>query len=148
MGGMNLSSRGALGLDWAPVFLDSSPPPPKKRGKVDKGSGMNGAEKVKREDGVKCETPCSSSRDLEGENNGWLSRLRARGSSASFGGRARGESSPRGKRKHFENLNRFKEGTKTQLHDKNVLFAGGKSTVVKSKRPGRIKASNVLENEN
>ncbi|KAL2466804.1 Uncharacterized protein Adt_42655 [Abeliophyllum distichum] len=63
----------------APVFLDSSPLPPKKRRKVDKGGGVNGAEKVEREDGVKCEAPCSSSRDLEGENNGWLSRLRARG---------------------------------------------------------------------
>lgn len=130
-----------------PVLLDSSPMPPKKRRKVGNGVASS-AEKVRRVDRAQCEMPCSSSRDLDEESDGWRSRLRARRSSSGFSGRARGESSRKGKRKLFRDLDGLGDEKEAQLFQEKEHSEGQKSTVVKSKRPGRIKASNVLENNN
>ncbi|KAI3466086.1 hypothetical protein Pfo_022749 [Paulownia fortunei] len=147
-GGNDLELRRSNRARRAPVLLDSSPLPPKKRRKVD-GSVVSSVEKVRRRDDVlQCETPCSSSRDLDGQNGGWGSRLRSRGKSAGFSGRERGESSRKGKRKLFEDFDGFRDDMEPQCYDKKEGLVGEKSTVVKSKRPGRIKASNVLANEN
>ncbi|KAG8364905.1 hypothetical protein BUALT_Bualt18G0047100 [Buddleja alternifolia] len=146
-GGNDLELRRSSRARKAPVLLDSSPPPPKKRRKVDK-SVARSIEKVRREDVGTSETPCSSSRDLDGQNGSWVSRLRSRGTSASVSGRERGESSLRGKRKLFQDIGGFKDDMEPQYNNKKEELVGEKLTVVKSKRPGRIKSSNVLANEN
>ncbi|XP_073121934.1 uncharacterized protein [Henckelia pumila] len=128
----------------APVLLDSSPRPPKKRQKV---NGRGSIDKVSGELGLKYEPPCSSSRNLDGQNGAWGSRLRFKGKWTSLSGSSRGESSLRGKRKLFDDFDGFREDVEIQRNDKKVELVDEKSTIVKSKRPGRIKASNVLANE-
>ncbi|XP_057796365.1 uncharacterized protein LOC131012432 [Salvia miltiorrhiza] len=129
----------------APMLLDSSPLPPKKRRKVD-NCVASSVEKVKRVDRRQCETPCSSSSD--GESDGWRSRLRSRQKSRGFSGRVREDLPLKGKRKLFQDLDRLRDEQEPQFYKKKEHLMGEKSTVVKSKRPGRIKASNVLENDN
>lgn len=124
----------------APELLDSSPLPPKKRRKVNIGV-ISGAEKFKRADREQCETACSTSRDLDGESDDWRSRLRSRRKGGGFSGRVKG------KRKLFQDLDVFVDDKEPQFYEKKEHSVGEKSTVVKSKRPGRIKASNVLEND-
>lgn len=124
----------------APELLDSSPLPPKKRRKVDIGV-ISSVEKFKRADRVQCETACSSSRDLDGESDDWRSRLRSRRTNGGFSGRVKG------KRKLFQDLDGFVDDKEPQFYEKKEHSVGEKSTVVKSKRPGRIKASNVFEND-
>ncbi|KAL1563731.1 hypothetical protein AAHA92_06161 [Salvia divinorum] len=128
-----------------PVVLDSSPLPPIKRRKVDNGVASS-VEKVRRVDRVQCEMPFPSSSD--GESDGWRSRLRSRRESRCFSGRGRGHSSLKGKRKLFQDLDRLRDEQEPPFLMKKEPLVGEKSTVVKSKRPGRIKASNVLENDN
>uniref|UniRef100_A0A5B6YIA8 PHD-type domain-containing protein n=1 Tax=Davidia involucrata TaxID=16924 RepID=A0A5B6YIA8_DAVIN len=126
----------------APVVLDSSPPPAKKRRRIGNKSGTDSVERVKTKDEMKIDSPCSTSKDMEEEPAGWRSRLRSRSKNVSFGARGKGDLSPRGKRKLFQDLDGFKEEPK--LDDKEEGLESGKLTVVKSKRPGRVKASNVL----
>ncbi|KAL7143373.1 hypothetical protein ABFS83_08G187000 [Erythranthe nasuta] len=124
----------------APVLLDSSPMPPKKRQKT--------VGKVRREDAVEDSgTPCSSSRDSK-ENGGWKSRLRSNGRSTGRSGKVKGESSMKGKRKLFDDIDGYRDDVEPQRGNKKEGSVNDKSTVVKSKRPGRIKASNVSANEN
>lgn len=146
-GGNELEIRRSNRARRAPVVLDSSPLPPKKRRKVD-SSVRDSVEKVRREDGAQWEIPCSSSRDLDGENDGWRLRLRSRGKSSGSSGRVRGESSVKGKRKLFQDVDEFRDDMEPQFYDKKERLVREKSTVVKPKRPGRIKASNVLANDN
>ncbi|KAL8505783.1 hypothetical protein ACS0TY_016848 [Phlomoides rotata] len=146
-GGNELEVRRSSRARRAPVVLDSSPLPPKKRRKVDIHV-RDSVEKVRREDRAQWEMPCSSSRDLDGENDGWRLRLRSRGKSAGSSGRVRGESSVKGKRKLFQDVDGFRDDMEPQFYDKKEHMVREKSTVVKPKRPGRIKASNVLANDN
>ncbi|KAH6775606.1 hypothetical protein C2S52_013167 [Perilla frutescens var. hirtella] len=131
----------------APVLLDSSPLPPKKRRRIDIRASSS-VEIVKRVDRAQCESPCSSSRDLDGESDGWRSRLRARRKSGGFSGRVRVDSSRKGKRKLFQDLDGLEADKEPRCYEKKEHSVGEKSTVVKSKRPGRIKASNGLANDN
>lgn len=147
-GGNGLELRRSIRARRAPVFLDSSPTPPRKRQRVDKGSRLNSTERVNREEEERCESLRSTSRNLEGENNGWQLRLRSRDKSANRGGRERQETAPRGKRKLFDDFDESKEGAMPLLDGKKEDIVGGKSTVVKLTRPGKIIASNVLANEN
>ncbi|XAR68308.1 Ubiquitinyl hydrolase 1 [Bertholletia excelsa] len=128
----------------APVVLDSSPPPAKKRRRVDKRSGSESVGRGKKKDGLKIDSPCSTSRDVE-EHGSWRSRLRSRAKNVAFGSSVKGGSSPRSKRKLFEDsveLGLEVKETGMELDDKEDQLECGMSTVVKSKRPGRIKASN------
>lgn len=130
----------------APDVLDASPPPAKKRRRFDKRSGSDSVGRGKGKDWVKGESVCSTSQDVEEEPARWGSRLRSRGSNVAFRVRDKGRSSPRGKRKLFEDLDEFNEEVEVQdrkFGDKEEELEGGMSTVVRSKRPGRIKASNV-----
>ncbi|KAL6975434.1 hypothetical protein U1Q18_024229 [Sarracenia purpurea var. burkii] len=124
----------------APVVLDSSPPPAKKRRRVDSVGRGN------RKDGVKGDSPCSTSRDVDEEPTSWRSRLRSRAKNVTFRVREKEDSLRIGKRKLFVDLDGFSEDVKVkgrEFDDKEGELNGGMSTVVKSKRPGRIKASNV-----
>lgn len=145
-GGKELELRRSNRARKAPVLLDSSPLPPKKRQKVD-GSVASSVEKSRREERVQCEPPCSTSRDLE-QNDDWRLRLRHRGRNTRFSGRGRGKSSLKGKRKLFDDGDGFRDDVEPQCYNRNEGSVNEKSTVVKSKRPGRVKASNVLANEN
>ncbi|KAJ8532349.1 hypothetical protein K7X08_012272 [Anisodus acutangulus] len=124
----------------APVVLDASPPPPRKRQKIDR--------KVEKGDVVKVESPCSTSKGLEEGTSGWRSRLRSRTKRTS--NRVRNSvkaSSPVGKRKLFEDVEGPKEEEReleVGESDKEEDRGCEKSTIVKSKRPGRVKASNVM----
>ncbi|KAL3849214.1 hypothetical protein ACJIZ3_011096 [Penstemon smallii] len=143
-GGNELEVRRSSRARRAPILLDSSPPPRKKR-KVDR-SGVSRVEKLWREDGVKCEMECSSSKDLDGQSGGWGSRLRSREKIVGFSRRKKGQSSLRGKRKLFEDSDEIRDDMETHCDNMKDGMGGEKLTVVKSKRPGRIKASNVLAN--
>ncbi|CAA0816329.1 P-loop containing nucleoside triphosphate hydrolases superfamily protein [Striga hermonthica] len=145
-GGNELELRRSSRARKAPVLLDSSPMPPKKRRRVDRNM-TSGVDKVRRGDRAHCETPCSSSRDLDEQIGSWVPRLRSRGMGAGFSRRHRGESSDKGKRKLFDDHDGSKDEVELQSYKNKEASVGEKSTIVKSKRPGRIKASNVLENQ-
>ncbi|CAK9182973.1 unnamed protein product [Ilex paraguariensis] len=148
--GSELELRRSTRVRKAPVVLDASPPLPKKRQKIDKNRGFDSSGSVKMEDEVKSEPPCSTSGGLEQELDSWKSRLRSRARNASFRGREKGEYLLRGKRKLFMDFDGVVEEPKLKVVELNQEEEGlevGKSTVVKSKRPGRIKASNVLRTE-
>ncbi|XP_059283460.1 uncharacterized protein LOC132037042 [Lycium ferocissimum] len=125
----------------AVVVLDASPLPPKKRQKIDR--------KVERGEVVKVESRCSTSKGLEEEGtSGWGSRLRTRSKRTSNRVRnnsVKSSSFPVGKRKLFQDVDRPKE-EEPEL-DKQEDRECEKSTIVKSKRPGRVKASNVVVTE-
>ncbi|KAK9907858.1 hypothetical protein M0R45_000045 [Rubus argutus] len=103
-----------------PVMLDLSPGPPKKRRRVDKNAKLSDEVDVKEEGDF--ETPA-----------GWKSRLRSSSRKSGF---------VKGKRKLFEEVS---EGT--DLNDKNEGLEGGRPKVVKSKRPGRVRATHGSEQE-
>ncbi|XP_059662679.1 uncharacterized protein LOC132308577 [Cornus florida] len=133
----------------APVVLDASPPPARKRARFHRGNGSDSVGRAKRTDGIKTDSTCSTSKDIEEEQVSWTSRLRSRAKNVTFGVREKGDSWPRGKRKLFEDLDGLEKETKLEigdLDDKKEGPESGKSTVVKSKRPGRVNASNVLRN--
>ncbi|KAI3708359.1 hypothetical protein L2E82_37527 [Cichorium intybus] len=118
----------------APSVLDASPCPPKKRKisnrNVD-GSSRRGGDR----DRVGLE---------EEESGEWKSRLRARGRKVTF---MNGESSPRSKKKLFSHSDSVKEESDlvdSHLDDKKGGLVGETLMVVQPKRPGRIKASNVV----
>ncbi|XP_027342478.1 uncharacterized protein LOC113855167 [Abrus precatorius] len=119
--GVRRSSR----VRRAPVLLDASPPPPKKRRRLGKDGIGHGVEGVK-----------SLGRENRGSGGTWNSRLRS--SVRSVGFRVKKErQSPRGKRKLFED-----EGvSKDEEVDGKDELEGLKPKIVKSKRPGRIKAT-------
>ncbi|PQM35989.1 uncharacterized protein Pyn_11760 [Prunus yedoensis var. nudiflora] len=112
----------------APVMLDVSPAPPKKRRRIEKNVILSAEKSVKDEDS---DTPGS-----------WRSRLRSRGRNAG--------SVVKGKRKLFEETGggRSEENMmSTESNDKNGGLEGGRPRIVKSNRPGRIRATNSLEHE-
>ncbi|XP_057963893.1 uncharacterized protein LOC131155023 [Malania oleifera] len=147
--GVNMELRRSSRVRRAPDLLDVSPPPTKKRRKIGKnGERLTaGSERLKGESSSKGLSLGPSSVDME-ETNGWKSRLRARVRNGRFGMEKR--QSPRGKKKLFEDLEGFEEESnleERELDEKKGSLGGGKSTVVKSRRPGRIKATNAMRNE-
>lgn len=149
-----LELRRSTRVRKAPVLLDSSPPPPKKRKKVDKRGGVSGVKREEDEDEDEdedqFEMPCSTSRDLVEDTGGWRTRLRSRSANASFVSRGKGESSPACRRKLVENFSKYKGKSELEadpFDDSEEGQACGKLTIVKSKRPGRVKASNAFESE-
>ncbi|XP_051136311.1 uncharacterized protein LOC127254971 isoform X2 [Andrographis paniculata] len=145
--GVQLELRRSNRARKAPVLLDSSPLPPKKRQKID-GSVPSSVQKVGGDDKRQCKTSLSSFSDLVEQNGDgvWGRRLRSRGNNDTYSGRGGRESSFKGKRKLYKDLDEYGNDLDTQFYDKKGGLAGEKSTVVKSKRPGRIKASNILAN--
>lgn len=131
----------------APLVLDASPPPPKKRRKISEASGDGSSKRVgdRFSVGLKTESPCSTTLGLEEEESGeWKSRLRARGRKVSF---VTGNSSPRSKKKLFGHSDDVKEQSDLvhpRVNGKKGGLVGETLMVVQSKRPGRIKASNVV----
>ena len=147
MGELRRSSR----VRRAPVLLDVSPPPAKKRRKIG-NSVMFIGEKIVKSDSSPVQSPGSA--DLGGvETPGsWKSRLRSRGRNVGFGVKEE-RGSPSGKRKLFEEKVEIREEEEEEeevvvvrggLDEKKEELGGGKSTVVKSKRPGRVKVENDL----
>ncbi|GAB2284473.1 hypothetical protein Dimus_018925 [Dionaea muscipula] len=114
----------------APVVLDASPPPPRKRRKIDqngKGISRGFGERVKGE-------PVSSLR----------SRLRSRVKNADSGMEKRKVDSPRAKRSLFEDLYEVKDEVQSvggRLRDRSKEQGGEKLRAVKSARSPRIRAS-------
>ncbi|CAJ1957215.1 unnamed protein product [Sphenostylis stenocarpa] len=116
--GVRRSSR----VRRAPVLLDASPAPPKKRRRVGKGGIGRGGE-----------SPKSSGRENRGSVGAWSSRLRSRAGNVGFRVKEERES-PGGKRKFFDVVVGKRVDAKEELE-------GLMPKVVKSKRPGRIKAT-------
>ncbi|KAI3702821.1 hypothetical protein L6452_28573 [Arctium lappa] len=131
----------------APLVLDASPPPPKKRRKISEAGGGGSSKTVgdRVSVGLKTDSPCSTTLGLEEEESGeWKSRLRARGRKVSF---VTGNSSPRSKKKLFGRSDDVKEQSDLlhpRVNGKKGGLVGETLMVVQSKRPGRIKASNVV----
>ncbi|KAI3703881.1 hypothetical protein L1987_74077 [Smallanthus sonchifolius] len=121
----------------APLVLDASPAPPKKRRKIREQVG----------DRLKTESLFSSAFGLEGDESGeWKSRLRARGKKVTF---VTGNSSPRSKMKLFDHSNGVKEQldlVDSRSDEKKGGLVGKTLMVVQPKQPGRIKASIVASN--
>ncbi|KAL5564308.1 hypothetical protein UlMin_027472 [Ulmus minor] len=139
----DLEIRRSSRVRRAPVVLDLSPPPPKKRRKSDKNVVLSGGKSVKGSPQV--------SADLEDSEvpGSWKSRLRTRRRNVVFWGK-RELDSPSRKRKLFEELsgNESEEHVMgSELGNEKGESATGKSTVFKSTRPRRIKATNGSNNE-
>lgn len=125
----------------APILLDVSPPPVKKRRKIAR-SVMLGGEKIS-----KSSSPCESG-DLGGEETpgSWKSRLRSRGKIVSVGVQE-DRGSPSGKRKLLWETSGIREEEKVvvgELDENKRDLEDGKSMIVKSKRTGRIKMTRDL----
>ncbi|XP_074370332.1 uncharacterized protein LOC141711638 isoform X2 [Apium graveolens] len=145
----------------APVLLDASPLPAKKRRKFDKGIGIgngnengDGLEERLRKEWVKGESvsPCSTSKKVEEESGEWKSRLRARSSNGSFRERGVGELLLKGKRKLLEDADRFGSQSKLEgegLSNNNQKFRARKLKTRSSKslRPVNVGVLNVSCNE-
>lgn len=116
----------------APVVLDASPLPAKKRRRVEYRSESGSVGKGKRREGVN-----TKSGNMEGVSGVWGDRLRAR---AKKGKRQKRGSFPRRKTRFFK----VEDGDSSD----DAELESSIPTVVKSKRPRRIKASNVLKNIN
>lgn len=131
-----------------PVVLDASPTPAKKRRRIDKnGERLSTPVRRAQESTSKGCSPGSSSGYVV-EPDDWRSRLRIKVRNGGVGMEER-QSPRRGKRKLFDHFNSDKEGPKLmeREQDENEQNVdGAKSTVVKSRRPGRIKATNVQGN--
>ncbi|KVI02180.1 uncharacterized protein LOC112500269 [Cynara cardunculus var. scolymus] len=131
----------------APLVLDASPPPPKKRRRISEAGGDGSSKRVgdRVSVGLKTESPCSTTLGLEEEESGeWKFRLRARGRKVSF---MLENSSPRSKKKLFGHSDDVKEQSdlvRPRVNGKKGGLVGETLMVVQSKRPGRIKASNVV----
>ncbi|CBI20249.3 unnamed protein product, partial [Vitis vinifera] len=148
--GVDSELRRSSRVRRAPVLLDSSPPPSKKRRRID----WNGESFSKRREKGKavvrsCSSPGEDSGELK-EGEVWKSRLRSRAKTkrVRFVEKDK-EASASGKRKLFRDMDGCREEetmVERELDEKKEELDGGKSTVVRSKRPGRIKASNVLGN--
>ncbi|KAJ4982158.1 hypothetical protein NE237_032995 [Protea cynaroides] len=159
------NADGALGADEsvrrssrirrAPAVLDSSPPPVKKRRRVDMG-GASLSKKTKgrfvgkkENDSSDKHSPRSNSRDME-ESGSWKSRLRSRAKGVSFVLKEE-QASPRGKRRLFEESDGFKEETElayTDSKDKKEVPKGVKSQDAKLKRHGKSRVLMRLKRNN
>lgn len=143
-GSGELEIRRSSRVRRAPVLLDVSPPPPKKRRKTKKSSVSSVGKNV-------TSTPrgmSSSSEDMDTPGS-WKSRLRSRSRGVRTDVKEEG-GTPRGKRKLFEDI----DGDRAQNNVSGNEFGGekgesegGRYTVVNSKRPGRIKATNSSNTE-
>ncbi|KAF3442464.1 hypothetical protein FNV43_RR16380 [Rhamnella rubrinervis] len=126
-----------------PILLDVTPTPPRKRSRIDKKVTMSADRNVK--------APSLLSTNVEDPETpgSWRSRLRSRGRNVGFEVK-RERDFPSGKRKLFEETGRGRNEEKVvarELVDIKSDLEVGKSMVVKSKRPGRIKATNDSNNE-
>ncbi|PON39006.1 Spastin [Parasponia andersonii] len=135
----DLEIRRSSRVRRAPVLLDVSPSPPKKRHRINKKDVVSSVGKS-----VKSSPQVSSNLEDLDTPGSWKSRLRSKGRNVSFVVKEEGDS-PRGKRRLFQET----EGGRTEdkvlgkkLGDEKGQSEVGKYTVVKSKRPGRIKATN------
>lgn len=112
----------------APVVLDASPAPPKKRRKVDKKGKVNSVDRGKRVVELKSEFPTTSTvRRLVKSSISWRSRLRSRRKRVSFESRENGDSKSKGKRKLFEDFDAVKEESElgilnTETEDEEEKF--------------------------
>ncbi|GKV16478.1 hypothetical protein SLEP1_g27118 [Rubroshorea leprosula] len=120
----------------APVVLDVSPPPVKKRRKIGKDgkqglnkSGKSGLANVKEEES-------GEAADLETPGS-WRSRLRSRGRKLGVGVKKVEEKGSSSRRELFEETCEPREEEKPMVSE----LDGGKMMVVRSKRPGRVKAT-------
>ncbi|KAK9077884.1 hypothetical protein SSX86_006222 [Deinandra increscens subsp. villosa] len=144
-GEMSSEVRRSSRVRRAPLVLDASPAPPKKRRKVLEHGGGDSSKRVGDRD--KTESPFSTTLGLGEEESGeWKSRLRARGKKVTF---VTEISSPKSKKKLFHHSNGVEEHldlVDSRLDEKKGGLVGKTLLVVQSKRPGRIKASNVVSN--
>ncbi|XP_030480637.2 uncharacterized protein LOC115697685 [Cannabis sativa] len=137
----DLEIRRSSRVRRAPVLLDLSPSPPKKRRKIIKKDVVSSVgESVRKNSPLRN----SNSEDLDTPGS-WKSRLRSRGRNVSFRGKEE-DDSPKGKRKLFHEVEVGRSYEKAS--GKKGVRKGeseGNYTVVKSKRSGRIKATNGLK---
>lgn len=123
-----------------PVVLDASPPPPKKRQRLGKKVMPRGLSDVKSPGRVN-----QSPGGVESPGT-WGSRLRARVKNVGFNVN-RGTKSQSGKRKLFDDMDEIRDDVKVEVLEinKKEELEGGMPKIVKSKRPGRIKATKHAE---
>lgn len=137
----DLEIRRSSRVRRAPVLLDVSPPPPKKRQRIGKKDVVSSGGKS-----AKSSPQVSSSVETPGS---WKTRLRSRGGNVSFEVKEEVDS-PKGKRKLFQEIEGDRSEEKVvgkNLGNEKGESEVGKYTVVKSKRPGRIKATNGSKTE-
>ncbi|OVA11216.1 AAA+ ATPase domain [Macleaya cordata] len=126
----------------APVVLDASPSPVRKRRKIDNVGGSSSVKKNEGcddrrndEDGLEKPSPVPNSENLD-EQGSWRSRLRSRVNNVSFGLKGK-NGSPRGKRKLFYEADESIEGSKIngkKMNDREEGTEEEKSCIVKTKK--------------
>ncbi|XP_022753295.1 LOW QUALITY PROTEIN: uncharacterized protein LOC111301697 [Durio zibethinus] len=130
---VDLELRRSSRVRRAPVILDVSPPPPKKRRKIGK-NGRFGPDR-RRLGSVKEEEGEEETRDVQTLGS-WRSRLRTRARNVSVKVKAEERVFP-SRRKLFEHIGGSEEEQEEQEEGELDV---GEMMVVKSKRPWRIKA--------
>ena len=146
-GGSDAGVRRSSRVRHAPVLLDASPAPPKKRRKLGKNGLSRGVKDAKSVEWVSQVTGSSGGMEVPGA---WGSRLRSRVRSLDFEVKKE-RGSAGGKRKLKLKLplddvgSRGDEEVEVREADKKEEFEGGMPKIVKSKRPGRIKAAKHVE---
>ncbi|KAI4333629.1 hypothetical protein L6164_018410 [Bauhinia variegata] len=123
-----------------PVLLDASPPPAKKRRKLEKNVVLSGMKDVKISERVNQDSDCVETTGT------WRKRLRSRGKNVGLKVKEEVES-PNGKRRLFEDVDSSREEENVEVIDvdEKEELKGGMLKIVKSKRPGRIKATKHAE---
>ncbi|KAF8391293.1 hypothetical protein HHK36_023595 [Tetracentron sinense] len=133
-GNVDSELRRSCRVRRAPMLLDASPSPVKKRLRIDKNRASSSKTNegfVDRGKGRDCsenQSSCSDSDDLE-ELGSWRSRLRSRVRNVSFKLKEN-DVSPRGKRRLFKESDGFREEPKLrseELDDRKEVFGGSRS---------------------
>ncbi|XP_015899189.2 uncharacterized protein LOC107432546 [Ziziphus jujuba] len=134
-----------------PVLLDVSPSPPRKRRRIEKKKVTLSADR-----NVKSSSAVSRNVEDPGTTGSWRSRLRSRGRNVGFEVKEERDCKneetvfPNEKRKSVEEIGggrKEEKALRRELVDVKSELEVGKSMVVKSKRPGRIKATNDSKSE-
>ncbi|XP_010260348.1 PREDICTED: uncharacterized protein LOC104599487 [Nelumbo nucifera] len=153
-GNVDAELRRSSRVRRAPVLLDVSPPPVKKRRKIHKGGGSQTKKNEtsgNRKQGKDCSeqpSPVPNSEDLE-QPDSWKSRLRSRAKNVYFSPKEK-DASPLSKRRLFDEPEESKVEEKVgggESNNNKEGLQGAKSPVAKSKKPGKAKGSMCPVNE-
>ncbi|XP_007021595.2 PREDICTED: uncharacterized protein LOC18594081 [Theobroma cacao] len=151
-GSVDLELRRSSRVRRAPVILDVSPPPPKKRRKIGKsgrfGRGRKRLGRVKEEEEEEEEDGVETG---EVQTLGsWRSRLRTRGRNVNVNTKVEERVLPNRRRKLFEDIvgnEEEEEEVEEEEEEEEDESDGGEMMLVKSKRPGRVNPANGSDSE-
>ncbi|KAK6270032.1 hypothetical protein POUND7_007137 [Theobroma cacao] len=152
-GSVDLELRRSSRVRRAPVILDVSPPPPKKRRKIGKsgrfGRGRKRLGRVKEEEEEEEEEDGVETGEVQTLGS-WRSRLRTRGRNVNVNTKVEERVLPNRRRKLFEDIvgnEEEEEEVEEEEEEEEDESDGGEMMLVKSKRPGRVNPANGSDSE-